>query len=69
MLEAHLVLAPFPPSFRNPGFPLPATAFPFRPGETSPAGRAVRRPAVYFTLGTVFNTESGDLFPRVLAGS
>ena len=24
--------------------------------------------AVYFTLGTVFNTESGDLFTRVLAG-
>jgi MGT family glycosyltransferase len=25
-------------------------------------------PAVYFTLGTVFNLESGDLFERVLAG-
>jgi UDP:flavonoid glycosyltransferase YjiC (YdhE family) len=30
---------------------------------------AARRPAtVYFTLGTVFNLESGDLFERVLAG-
>ena len=26
------------------------------------------RPTVYFTLGTVFNTESGDLFTRVLSG-
>ncbi len=26
------------------------------------------RPNVYFTLGTVFNEESGDLFARVLAG-
>jgi MGT family glycosyltransferase len=26
------------------------------------------RPLVYFTLGTVFNMESGDLFNRVLAG-
>jgi MGT family glycosyltransferase len=25
-------------------------------------------PTVYFTLGTVFNVESGDLFERVLAG-
>ena len=29
-----------------------------------PAGR----PVVYVTLGTIFNTESGDLFARVLAG-
>lgn len=26
------------------------------------------RPTVYFTLGTIFHQESGDLFPRVLAG-
>ena len=26
------------------------------------------RPTVYFTLGTIFNQESGDLFDRVLAG-
>ncbi|MEV6288648.1 glycosyltransferase [Kribbella sp. NPDC051770] len=26
------------------------------------------RPLVYFTLGTIFHQESGDLFPRVLAG-
>jgi UDP:flavonoid glycosyltransferase YjiC (YdhE family) len=28
---------------------------------------ATNRPTVYFTLGTVFHQESGDLFPRVVA--
>lgn len=68
MLHRDLVLAPFPPSFRDPGFPLPATAFSFRqtpPVTTIPSSG---RPTVYFTLGTEFNTESGDLFARVLAG-
>ncbi|MEV8440504.1 glycosyltransferase [Actinosynnema sp. NPDC051121] len=66
MQHRHLLLSPFPPSFRDPAFPLPATAFPIRP----PVGQPVRsdRPTVYFTLGTAFNTESGDLFSRVLAG-
>jgi UDP:flavonoid glycosyltransferase YjiC (YdhE family) len=26
------------------------------------------RPTIYFTLGTIFHQESGDLFPRILAG-
>ncbi|CCH28455.1 glycosyltransferase [Actinosynnema sp. NPDC047251] len=62
----HLVLSPFPPGFRAPDTwrhdtehavrpPLPAVA---RPAE----------PLVYFTLGTEFGLESGDLFERVLAG-
>ncbi|WP_158841101.1 glycosyltransferase [Saccharothrix deserti] len=66
MLHRHLMISPFPPSFRDPAFPLPDTAFAIRP----PVGPAARSdtPTVYFTLGTVFNTESGDLFSRVLAG-
>jgi UDP:flavonoid glycosyltransferase YjiC (YdhE family) len=63
----YLVLSPFPPSFRDPAYPLPATAHSFRPFTP---GR-VRRdgvPIVYFTLGTEFDLESGDLFERVLAG-
>ncbi|WP_236792464.1 glycosyltransferase [Amycolatopsis sp. GM8] len=65
MLTSDLVFAPFPPSFRDPGFPLPANVFSFRPNEpvTGSGGDAV-----YFTLGTEFNTESGDLFTRVLTG-
>ncbi len=76
LLGRHLVLSPFPPSYREPAFPLPATAHTFRPRALDPAGAAGRAwvahlpdaPSVYFTLGTVFNMESGDLFQRVLAG-
>ena len=74
----HLVLSPFPPSFRDPRCPLPPTAHSFRPGARAAATAApgeppwpVRRagaPIVYFTLGTEFNVESGDLFSRVLEG-
>jgi MGT family glycosyltransferase len=74
MLSRHLVLAPFPPSFRDPAFPLPATAHCIRPsaldGAAAPPWLAEMggAPIVYFTLGTVFPLESGDLFARVLAG-
>ena len=69
MLYRHLALSAFPPGFRDPAFPLPATARAFRATEAPGASR--RRPGpplVYFTLGTVFNLESGDLFVRALAG-
>lgn len=73
MLSRHLVLSPFPPGFRDPAFPLPATAHAFRPGsvpapDAGPPIRPAGRPTAYVTLGTVFNVESGDLFRRVLAG-
>jgi UDP-N-acetylglucosamine:LPS N-acetylglucosamine transferase len=61
-LRAHLVLSPFPPSLRDPG---PAHCFRTLAGAVE---RAAGLPTVYFTLGTVFNLESGDLFTRVLAG-
>ena len=53
------VLSPFPPRLRSV-----AGALGFR-GAAAPAASG---DAVYVTLGTVFNAESGDLFPRVLAG-
>jgi UDP:flavonoid glycosyltransferase YjiC (YdhE family) len=77
MLSRHLVLAPFPPSFRDPANPLPPTGRTIRPvpadaaaGEAEPPWLAelTMRTIVYFTLGTIFNLESGDLFERVLAG-
>ncbi len=77
MLSRYLVLSPFPPSYRDPAFPLPATAHAFRSltptvAQNAPAPAWARQlrgaPTVYFTLGTVFNVESGDLFTRVLAG-
>ena len=73
----YLVLSPFPPSLRDPAFPLPATAHPFRPfplaastraGVPAWATRLPGAPTVYLTLGTEFNVESGDLFHRALAG-
>jgi UDP:flavonoid glycosyltransferase YjiC (YdhE family) len=76
-LSRHLVLVPAPSSFRDPGDPLPPTAQPvriFAPdpslAASSPPWHAVRPDAgaVYMTLGTIFNLESGDLFGRVLAG-
>ncbi len=77
MLSRYLVLAPLPPSYRDPAFPLPATGHPIRPVISDPAVAAVPppweavrpgAPTVYFTLGTIFNLESGDLFDRVIAG-
>jgi UDP:flavonoid glycosyltransferase YjiC (YdhE family) len=77
MLSRYLVLSPFPPSYRDPASPLPATAHMFRALPTAsttdnptPPFTLTRlgAPTVYFTLGTIFNMESGDLFARALAG-
>ncbi len=80
-LDRHLTLVPVMPSFQDPASrPLP-NALAFRP-DVLAGGPAVAgnpevqrwlagprdRPLVYFTLGTVFHQESGDLFPRVLDG-
>jgi UDP:flavonoid glycosyltransferase YjiC (YdhE family) len=76
-LHRDLVVCPFPPRFRDPGYRLPAdTAY---VGPDIPAGPPTPsappwwadlddRPVVYVTLGTVFPMESGDLFNRLLAG-
>lgn len=74
MLHRYLTLVPVPPSFRNPVDPLPSTAYHVRPAVLD-QGQECRRPAraaggpptVYFTLGTIFHQESGDLFQRVLS--
>ena len=77
MLSRYLVLSPFPASYRDRALPLPSTAYPVRPVLRQPAGdervppwlaRLDDRRTVYFTLGTVFHVESGDLFARVVAG-
>ena len=60
-----LVLSPFPPAFRDPASPLPSGAYSFRP---QPVASQAHGGLVYVTLGTVFNTGSGDLFERLLAG-
>jgi UDP:flavonoid glycosyltransferase YjiC (YdhE family) len=73
MLTQGLVLSPFPESFRSPDspVPLPDTTFAFRSGApvTSPIARPrSSKRCVYVTLGTVFNSGSGDLFERLIAG-
>jgi UDP:flavonoid glycosyltransferase YjiC (YdhE family) len=77
MLSRYLVLSPFPPSFRDPAFPLPPTAHAFRPLATDvgdseqPLPWAVDAsgvPTVYFTLGTAVGSRARDLFGRVIAG-
>jgi UDP:flavonoid glycosyltransferase YjiC (YdhE family) len=75
MLHRYLVLSPFPGSYRDEGFPLPATAHAFRPSNLEVARlpppswstALPGAPTVYFTLGTVFNRESGDLLARGVA--
>jgi UDP:flavonoid glycosyltransferase YjiC (YdhE family) len=79
MMSRYLVLSPFPASLRDPASPAPQTTHGIRIVEVDRTGASAGpvpdwaaaiegAPAVYFTLGTVFNHESGDLFPRVLAG-
>jgi UDP:flavonoid glycosyltransferase YjiC (YdhE family) len=79
MMSRYLVLSPFPESLRDPRSPAPPTAHGIRIVDVDRTPRAVGSgpdwsttiegaPSVYFTLGTVFNHESGDLFPRVLSG-
>ena len=82
MLTRHLVLSPFPPSIRDPRHPPAPTTHGIRTWDIATAGATSTTspplprwaagipgaPVVYFTLGTVFNHESGDLFQRALAG-
>jgi UDP:flavonoid glycosyltransferase YjiC (YdhE family) len=73
MLHRFLTIVPVPVSYRDPRDPLPATAHHVRPAvldarDVDRPEVGTRRPTVYFTLGTIFHQESGDLFTRVLAG-
>ncbi|MGH3715836.1 MAG: glycosyltransferase, partial [Micromonosporaceae bacterium] len=72
MLSRYLVLSPVPASYRDPAYPLPATGHVVRltppPAEAPDWLPKLTGATVYFTLGTVFNLESGDLFSRALAG-
>ncbi|GAA3623013.1 glycosyltransferase [Kineosporia mesophila] len=75
-LHGDLVFSLSPPRYRDPANPLPGKTLSLRastpppPAGTDlndPPTRSAGRPTVYFTLGTEFNTQSGDLFPRVLS--
>jgi UDP:flavonoid glycosyltransferase YjiC (YdhE family) len=77
MLHRYLVLAPFPPSFRDPALPPPPTVHALRhvspdvPRDQSAPSWLAAVPdgeTVYVNLGTIFNQESGDLFERIVRG-
>jgi len=77
MPSRNLVVSPFPPSFRDPACSVAPNTLSIRPSSAAPrhAGAATLwRPrafgprTVYLTLGTVFNTESGNLFERAIEG-
>lgn len=66
MLHRHLTLTPFPASYRDPADPLPGRVLQYRDPIAADEQAPGRR--VYVTLGTIFNTESGDLLEKVVAG-
>ena len=78
MLHRYLTLVPVPPSYRDPRDRLPSTAHHVRPAVVEdntwtgqpkgPSSAGAVTPTVYFTLGTIFHQESGDLFKRVVDG-
>ncbi|MGC4937441.1 glycosyltransferase [Kribbella sp. DT2] len=66
-LDRGLILSPFPPSFRHPSFPLAPNAFSYRTTDVVPHTQP-KTPTIYFTLGTLFQPDTDDLFGRVLTG-
>ena len=77
MLSRYLVFAPFPPCYRDPADPLPATAHalsPLLPVATDPDHfptwpvELADAPTVYFTLGTAYASRLRDVFARVIEG-
>lgn len=59
--RAALTLSPVPPRYQAADGAIPFRVHSANRLQTTRAG-------IYFTLGTIFNTESGDLFDRVLNG-
>ena len=66
-LHRHLTLTPFPPSFRSEEDALPGSVVRYHVPAPARAIRSKR--TVFVTLGTVFNTESGDLLRTAALGA
>lgn len=71
MLLGDLVLAPFPAAFRDEAHPLVTGTIHYRPESASqaPPGQPGAPRGVHVTLGTIYNTESGDLLARLARGA
>ncbi|HET9648328.1 MAG TPA: glycosyltransferase [Microlunatus sp.] len=65
MLQRSLKLNQFPPALRGPAVPLIGRVMNYRSGPVPPQPSASDSGRAYVTLGTIFNTESGDLLARM----
>jgi UDP:flavonoid glycosyltransferase YjiC (YdhE family) len=66
-LHRHLTLTPFPTAFRSASDPLPGQVLRYHVPAPPRAARSER--TVFVTLGTIFNTESGDLLRTAALGA
>lgn len=67
VLHRYLTLTPFPTSFRSPADPLRGNVIGY---QVPPPARATSSErTVFVTLGTIFNTESGDLLKTAALGA
>lgn len=67
-LTSGTILSDAPPSFRSPDSPLALAPLHYRSGPVRRVHPRTGRPLVHGTLGTIFNTTSGDLLERLVAG-
>ena len=65
MVERSLTLNPFPSRLSQPPVPPRAAPLHYCSVPLRPAARADGAVSVFVTLGTIFNTESGDLLARI----
>ena len=68
VLHRYLTLTPFPARFRDPLDPLRGRVVTYGPAHAEPARRRSGT-TVFVTLGTIFNTESGDLLATAARGA
>ena len=69
LLHRHLTLTAFPSRFRDPSDPHVGPVTAYRLPAASPSSRTGRGRTAYVTLGTIFNTESGDLLRTAAIGA
>ncbi|MFT4166583.1 MAG: glycosyltransferase [Microlunatus sp.] len=69
MLQRSLKLNPFPAQFRSAADPLIGPVINYRSASVLPDAGERDGGTVYVTLGTIFNTESGDLLARLSTAS
>ena len=69
VLQRHLTLTPFPAFFRDPAHPLTGTTLRYHVPPPPKVHRTAAGKTVFVTLGTIFNTESGDLLRTAALGA